>query len=70
MLLFPAQRLDLVPGEEVRVARDDRRLLGDLLLPHAHGASLLGALVEVALELGFVLGGGPDLRDAHVVEST
>ena len=65
-----AQRLDLLAGEEVRVARDDRRLLGGLLLPHPHRAALLGALVEVALELGLVLCGGSDLGDAHVVEST
>jgi hypothetical protein len=40
----------LLAREEVGVASDDLRLLARLLLPHAHGASLLGALVEIAVE--------------------
>src|SRR6476469_393058 len=48
-----AQRVELLAAEEVGVAADDLRLLGDLLLPHAHGAPLLRALEAVALEAGF-----------------
>ena len=46
----PGERLELLAGEEVRVARDDRRLLGGLLLPHADRPRLLGALLEVRVE--------------------
>src|SRR5262249_18172449 len=71
LLLAFAQGCKLVPREEVVVARDDRRLLRDLLLPHAHGASFLGALVEVLLQPLFVLRGGPHgLRRAHRGKST
>ena len=41
--------------EEVAVALDDRRLLRGLLLAHAHGAALLGALEEVARQALLVL---------------
>ena len=50
-VLLLAQRLELLATEEVGVARDDRGLLRDLLLPHANGAPFLGALVQVPLEL-------------------
>ena len=46
----PGERLELLTGEEVGVARDDRRLLGRLLLPHADRPRLLGALLEVRIE--------------------
>jgi len=46
----PGQRLELLAGEEVRVARDDRCLLGGLLLPHAYRPRLLRALLEVRIE--------------------
>ena len=45
-----AERLVLLAGEEVGVAGDDLRLLAHLLLPHAHRACLLGALVEIAVQ--------------------
>ena len=48
-LRFP-EHCELVAREQVGVARDDRRLLGRLLLPHAHGPRLLGALLEVRVE--------------------
>ena len=51
-----------VAAEEVGVARDDRRLLGDLLLADADRAALLRALEEVALERAFELGGGAERR--------
>ena len=51
--------------EEVGVARDDLRLLGDLLLADAHRAAFLGALEEVALEAALELGRGADGGDAH-----
>ncbi len=70
-VLTPAQQLELVAREQVLVARDDRRLLGRLLLSHAHGATLLGALVQVALEALLVLGRASNGRHAHVIyEST
>src|SRR5205823_15048190 len=50
MLLGLAQGLELLAGEEIRVARDDRGPLGDLLLAHTHGPALLGALEHVALD--------------------
>src|SRR5262249_54105487 len=60
LLLALAQRGQLRSREEILVARDDRRLLGGLLLPHAHGTSLLGALVEVLLQTLLVLGRATD----------
>ena len=42
---------ELVAAEEVGVASDDRRLLGNLLLADADGPALLRPLVEIALEL-------------------
>src|SRR5689334_10658167 len=42
-----AQGLELLAGEEVGVPPDDLGLLRHFLLPHAHRAPLLGALVEV-----------------------
>src|SRR6185436_4837699 len=50
-LLIVAQDLKLLAAEEVGVANDDRRLLGNLLLADADGPAFLRALVEVALEL-------------------
>src|SRR5437764_836059 len=38
IVLGAAERVDLVAREEIAVARDDLRALGNLLLPHAHGA--------------------------------
>ena len=51
-LLGLAQRLELRAAEQVGVAVDDLRLLGRLLLPHPHGAPLLGALEHVAARGG------------------
>ena len=48
------ERLELLAREEIRVPRDDRRLLRRLLLPHPHGPCLLGALDPVGLEPGLV----------------
>src|SRR5262249_19944713 len=45
-----AKRLELLPTEEIGVAAHDPRLLRGLLLADANGASLLGALVQVARE--------------------
>ena len=59
-VLLLAQRLELLATEEVGVARDDRGLLRDLLLPHANGAPFLGALVQVPLELFLELRGAAD----------
>src|SRR2546423_1595176 len=59
-VLLLAQRVELLAAEEVGVARDDRRLLRDLLLPHANGAPFLGALVQVPLELFLELRGAAD----------
>jgi len=56
-LLLVAQRAQLLATEEIRVAGDDRGLLGNLLLPHAHGAALFGTFVQVALKLHLELGG-------------
>ena len=60
-----SERLELAAREEVRVARDDRCLLRDVLLADAHGAALLGTLEVVALEAGFVVGGGADGGRGH-----
>src|SRR5438445_707872 len=55
--LGPSKRLELLAAEEVGVAGDDLRLLGDLLLADAHGAAFLRALVEMPLEACLVLVG-------------
>src|SRR5207245_1348782 len=71
LLLAFAERGELVAREQVRVTRDDRRLLRGLLLPYANRAPFLGALVEVLLEPLLVLGWAPDgLRHAHRGKST
>ncbi len=49
--LLLAEGDELLAAEEIRVARDDRGLLGDLLLAHADGPSFLRALEQVALEV-------------------
>ncbi len=48
--LGSGERLELLTGEEVGVARNDRGLLRRLLLPHADGARLLRALLEIRVE--------------------
>ena len=60
-----AQRLELLDAEEVGVALDDLRLLGGLLLAHAHRAAFLGALEEIPREAALELGGGADRGDAQ-----
>ena len=71
LLLALAERGELRAREEIVVARDDRRLLRGLLLPHANRAALLGTLVEVFLQPLLVLGRAPDcLGDAHRGKST
>ena len=60
-----AQRVELAPAEEVVVARDDRRLLGGLLLPHPHRARLLGALEHVLAEPVLELDGAANDCDGH-----
>ena len=64
-LLGLPQRVELLAAEEVGVAADDLGLLGDLLLPHPHGAPLLGALEQVPLEARLELGRAEDGRGAH-----
>ena len=64
LLLF-LQRAQLVAAEEVGVARDDRGLLRDLFLPNANRAPLLGALVEVPLDLFLELRRRADGRRRH-----
>ena len=65
-LLGLAQDVELPVREEVAVALDDRRLLGDLLLADADGAPLLRALEEVARQALLVLDRRPHPRHAHV----
>ncbi len=65
-LLRRAQRVELRSGEQIRVARDDRRLLRRVLLPHAHRADLLRALDAVLLEAALELG---DRERAHAATS-
>ena len=69
-LLGLAEHVELAGREEIAVALDDRRLLGDLLLADANGAPLLGALEQVAREALLVLGGGAGGGDAHDGETT
>ncbi len=59
------ERVELVVCEEIRVARDDRRRLGALLLSHAHGAPFLGALERVRTKGGLELLGGAWCRRRH-----
>ena len=59
------QRLDLRTREEIAIRRDDRRLLGDLLLADPNGAGFFGALEVVLLELRLVLGGVADGGGRH-----
>jgi hypothetical protein len=61
-----AQRLELLPREEVGVRRHDGGLLGDLLLADPHRPALLRALEDVALKARLVLGRGADGGDAHL----
>src|SRR5439155_10813824 len=42
LLLLGLQRAQLLAAEEIGVARNYRRLLGDLLFAHANGTSLFG----------------------------
>ena len=51
------ERVDVRPGEEIAVARDDHGLLRKLLLADADRAGLLGSLEVVLLEPRLVLGG-------------
>ena len=60
LLLALAQRRELRPREEIGVARDDRRLLGNLLLADGDRPALLRSLVEVLLQPFLVLGGAAD----------
>ena len=50
-VLGRAQRLVLLAGEQIVVARDDRGLLAGLLLADADGAAFLGPLVQIPREL-------------------
>src|SRR5207244_3081838 len=68
LLLLP-ERAELIAAEEIRVARDDRRLLGDLLLAHANGAPLFGALVQVPLDLFLEFRRRADGRRRHLADS-
>src|SRR5262249_47977246 len=52
-LLFLLKRAQLIAAEQVGVARDDRRLLRDLLFADANGPPFLRALIEVSLNLRF-----------------
>src|SRR5205085_7989349 len=65
LLLGLSQRLELLPREEVGVAGDDFRALRDLLLPDPDGAAFLGALEQIALKPGLVIGWANDCGDAH-----
>src|SRR5262249_25676636 len=65
LVLCLAQSLELVAREQLRVAPDDLGALRDLLLADAHGAALLGALEQVALEAGLVIGWLENRCDAH-----
>src|SRR5439155_6046186 len=49
LLLGLAERLQLLPREEIGVAGDDLRALRDLLLPVPDGAALHGALLQITL---------------------
>src|SRR4029077_13928646 len=60
-----AKGIELLPAEEVAIADDDFRPLGDLLFADPYGPALLRAVVEVAPKLGFVLGGGANGCSAH-----
>jgi hypothetical protein len=60
-----AERFELLAREEIGVARHDRRLLGDLLLADAHGASLLRTLEQVVAKAFLVFGRGADCGNAH-----
>ena len=64
-VLLRAERLVLLAGEEVGVAGDDLGLLRHLLLADAHGAPLLRALEQVALELRLKLRVIPGQGDGH-----
>src|SRR4051794_30198883 len=61
-----AQGIELLAAEEVRVAADDLRLLGSLLLADAHGTPLLGALEEILLETLLEVRRAEDRSRAHV----
>ena len=63
--LFLLQRAELLAAEEIRVARDDRGLLGHFFLAHANSAPLLGALVQVPLDLLLELRRRADYRRRH-----
>jgi hypothetical protein len=65
LILRGPQRIELLAGEQVAEPVDDLRPLGDLLLPHADRAALLGPLEQVAAKLRLVLGRCPNSGDAH-----
>ena len=64
LLLVRAKRVELLAAEEVGVARDDLRALGNLLLPDAHGSDFLRALEDVRAEAILVLRRAANRGDA------
>ena len=69
LLLCRAERVELLAAEEVRVAGDDLRPLGDFLLPDAHGPNLLRTLEDVGAESVLVLRRAANRGHAHRRES-
>ena len=55
----------MLQAEEICITRDDRSLLGDLLLADPHRPTLLGTLVQITLQLAFELGGAAYRGNAH-----
>src|SRR5207237_240287 len=68
-LFLLAQRTKLVAAEQVGVAGDDRRLLGDFLLTDADGSPLFRPLVQVPLELFLELRGAANRSGRHREDS-
>ena len=65
-----AQQIQLLAGEQIRVAGDDGRCFRALLLSDADGAGLFGPLARVRAERRLEFLGRPHHDSAHGTEST
>ena len=65
LLLGCMECFDLLTAEEIPITGDDLRPLRDLLLADPDRAPLLGTVIEIAAELGLVLGRCANGGDAH-----
>ena len=59
------QGAELIAAEQILVAGNDRRLLGDFLFAHANGPAFFGPLEQIPLQLFLELSGGAHRGGRH-----